>query len=659
MELAELRLQLGSDVRIGPNAYRIGALLGPGQHSVAYRAKRLGQDGAIIEGADYVVKHPALPETLFKQMHAEGFSASNAVLSQIAYIRGLYHSEQAILSTFHPVDQRFVGIDEVDVLSGAKFQVTSSTRLQAIIATETPASHQLFNEIRLVIQSIGSIPISVLPFVPFPSLQQWSTDVQSSKEGLTADQVVSALRALVRTVDDLHSRLIVHNDLSARNVLINEGPEALHVVLIDFDQAYSLMDPIRIEEPRRFLRTYSLPERTPINFDSDIYQIGTLALYLMTGIEGFSEDDIEQRTDDSDGHDRWSAIVDSYLSQSLLDPAHPALAWIRSLVVKCTTPHYRAKYHTIHDLRVTINQIRRQTLPRKDFQSFKADFQRSEEVMTRERLLEEMLAHDDSELMARLTFARQVRRDFELRRGRSRLLSIYGDREDIVHFYVELIGSLAPGSKYQCCVTTSFWSNQNLGTNGRFLVACRLFVAKGGILSVLLIVPSILDALMRADRARNAELTADEYELLRVLKGQSQAIGMLDATVRSNLSFKVLVLDENDPEIVNCEGYPAFIASKVSGQERAVDFTIRNLVARRRAVDHHLSTRASDQRRGVEDFIFGVSLRRDTRPCSDALHLERVLSDEVGNYRPVSIGDYLESCGYGKDGEQARSSDGG
>ncbi|MGV3614881.1 MAG: protein kinase domain-containing protein [Fimbriimonas sp.] len=650
-EFTVFYLPSGYRVRIGVETYQIGQLVGEGEHSVAYTAKQLGPAGQAIQGHDFIVKHPRIRATYPAVPGQVEAIHVNRVADRLADVGRLYDLERRTLVDLDNNDGQFVGVLNHDQLAGSKLVQDHLEGGSSIFHGYVTVSNQFEDYLKLFREVV--IPVSVSPFVSGESLESW----RSRRARVTSAEVISILWSLVRAVDDLHARFVVHNDLSSSNVLVSYSQEEdgdPHVVLIDFEQAHTLLGPPRLEHGRsQFAVSYALPERKLLNFDHDIHQIGCIALFLLTGRTAFTDVELKGRSDNSGGHAKWTRIVDSYLDSidtSMIDPKAPDMAWIRPMIIKCTTPHHRSRYHSIHDLRVTINQLRRQTEDSASFESFKARFHAHKAITTREHLIEEMLEHDLSQVLARLTYARQIRSDYEAMRSRLKLLSCYGDQEDIVHFYVELMGSLRPGSKYRSYSTGSFWTSQNLGSDGRFLVACRLFVQRGGLLYRLFKVahPANRELLTAAETGDASQLGYSARELLAALRGQQRAIEMLPDDLKQNFAVKVLVLSDQQSRDLEDDRLGTFISASIpDATSHFAEFTLRTLRARRqrrpeRDQGNGLGTPATASAEDHEEIIFGALLRRENGPTTDSIDFSKLFDGEFHSHQPISLDEYLQ-----------------
>jgi len=115
------------------------------------------------------------------------------------------------------------------------------------------------------------------------------------KKPLSEDEAVKFIRALLNTISFLHRKGILHRDINPKNILFRIGHYGIarldDFVLIDFGIARRewVSSPIQEKVPAGGVRGWSAPEQfssSGISYpSSDIYSVGCMLFYLLTGIE--------------------------------------------------------------------------------------------------------------------------------------------------------------------------------------------------------------------------------------------------------------------------------------------------------------------------------------------------------------------------------------
>ncbi len=112
-------------------------------------------------------------------------------------------------------------------------------------------------------------------------------------------RVVWILIEACRSLREAHSRGLIHRDIKPENIMLCcQGGEADSVKVLDFGLAREINQPLtRFTEAQILVGTpmYIAPERiadpTFIDARSDIFSLGVVAYYLLTGREPFAVDD--------------------------------------------------------------------------------------------------------------------------------------------------------------------------------------------------------------------------------------------------------------------------------------------------------------------------------------------------------------------------------
>lgn len=122
--------------------------------------------------------------------------------------------------------------------------------------------------------------IVVSNFVPADTLEE----VVATESSLAPSEAVRIALEVCEAVDDLHRRGIVHCDIAPRNVLL--AADGAHVV--DLGNACQVGREFSAKEHPRGTWGFAAPEQygfAPIDERTDVYAVGRLLGYLLTGVE--------------------------------------------------------------------------------------------------------------------------------------------------------------------------------------------------------------------------------------------------------------------------------------------------------------------------------------------------------------------------------------
>lgn len=113
---------------------------------------------------------------------------------------------------------------------------------------------------------------------------------------LDADRVVAIIGQVAGALDVAHERGLVHRDIKPQNILIERRDERDHAYLCDFGLAKAALEGARLTRTGGFLGTvdYASPEQIrgePVDRRSDVYALGCVLNYALTGSVPFPNDD--------------------------------------------------------------------------------------------------------------------------------------------------------------------------------------------------------------------------------------------------------------------------------------------------------------------------------------------------------------------------------
>lgn len=123
------------------------------------------------------------------------------------------------------------------------------------------------------------------------------TSIVGVKKGLSGDQASEVCHGILDALEDLHGKVGAHGALTPNKVLLTQGLNADGVMVTDPCQhlLYSVSDPLKVvtESPERFIGqpAFLSPEQVegqPPTVASDIYVVGLILYYMVTGVSPFA-----------------------------------------------------------------------------------------------------------------------------------------------------------------------------------------------------------------------------------------------------------------------------------------------------------------------------------------------------------------------------------
>jgi serine/threonine-protein kinase len=128
-------------------------------------------------------------------------------------------------------------------------------------------------------------------------------EVVAATGALPVDEVAQVMRRLLRAVESLHQRGVVHADLKAENIMLCPHEGGTRVRLVDLGAAH--IDGVGVAEPGEVFGTpgYVAPELVHggvVSPSTDVYALGVLLFEMLTGQSPFYGTDlldvVEQQT---------------------------------------------------------------------------------------------------------------------------------------------------------------------------------------------------------------------------------------------------------------------------------------------------------------------------------------------------------------------------
>lgn len=136
--------------------------------------------------------------------------------------------------------------------------------------------------------------VVVSEFIPGKTL-----DAFVSEAGPSIELSLGVVPAVCAAVAELHKAFdppVVHRDLKPANIIVSEGPSGLSATLIDFGIARRYREGAAADTVRFGTRSYAPPEQYGFgqtSVRSDIYALGMIALFCITGEEAHGQPSAE------------------------------------------------------------------------------------------------------------------------------------------------------------------------------------------------------------------------------------------------------------------------------------------------------------------------------------------------------------------------------
>lgn len=136
--------------------------------------------------------------------------------------------------------------------------------------------------------------VVVSEFIPGKTLDAFVNEM-----GPSLELSLSVVPAVCAAVAELHKAFdppVVHRDLKPANIIVSEGPSGLSATLIDFGIARRYREGAAADTVRFGTRSYAPPEQYGFgqtSVRSDIYALGMIALFCITGEEAHGQPSAE------------------------------------------------------------------------------------------------------------------------------------------------------------------------------------------------------------------------------------------------------------------------------------------------------------------------------------------------------------------------------
>ena len=161
---------------------------------------------------------------------------------------------------------------------------------------EAQCSGERFAHVPRIVEcyKTGRELVVVSEFIPGKTL-----DAFVNEAGPSIELSLSVVPAVCAAVAELHKAFdppVVHRDLKPANIIVSEGPSGLSATLIDFGIARRYREGAAADTVRFGTRSYAPPEQYGFgqtSVRSDIYALGMIALFCITGEEAHGQPSAE------------------------------------------------------------------------------------------------------------------------------------------------------------------------------------------------------------------------------------------------------------------------------------------------------------------------------------------------------------------------------
>ncbi len=310
-----------------------------------------------------------------------------------------------------------------------------------------------------------SIPILVQEYIDGIPLRKYlEINFHSPPFGFTGiphqHEWISLSRRILEIIRRVHNNSVVHGDIWPENIIMREDEP----VLVDFGQSFLVDEVFHQPGGRVGPRTYRAPERVMPDErwgeSADIYSAGGLLFYLATG-EAPPEASRDVETLKQVVHDRLRQRNPSLLRENL---------GIIKVIDKCLRFDIVDRYAYIDNVIEALDI-----------------FDYSRPVSTPS--VDDVVAELTDELRRVASSSTPLFTDLALaeldswRRGVDRMLrghfEVTAEREELVNSLLRYLRVLDPGDEYLTLTVPAFWSEDNLGINGRFLMMNQMMGLRG------------------------------------------------------------------------------------------------------------------------------------------------------------------------------------
>ncbi|MCK5016145.1 MAG: protein kinase, partial [Candidatus Peribacteraceae bacterium] len=289
---------------------------------------------------------------------------------------------------------------------------------------------------------------------------------------------------IINIVRRAHNRLMIHGEILPKNILLEKikpdgEKEKIQPILVDFGRPF-LTNISLLAAQREKHNSYIAPECRmggSVDITADIYSLGGVLYYLATGesppdYESHGIDGITQRSEDID---KWKNIIHKgFRKNNDLMRKNESIV---KILDKCLRLDPSDRYPSVEKIVHALRAINYQK--RKDLESVST---RLKEVNTKWKSIQEDVKKKNlmwDDVFNSIGFDRLDLLYKELENMHNGHFEIYGEREDLIDTLVKYISALQDGDTYVTVTVPEYWTEDNLGVNGRFLTVNKDIVRNG------------------------------------------------------------------------------------------------------------------------------------------------------------------------------------
>lgn len=410
-------------------------------------------------------------------------------------------------------------VKTIEVLKGEAFSSSWEARrakLDEEFTREYENQHKLF-EVEGIAHVIHAgrakvknipyrIPYLVQQFIDGQNLLHYIVKRSVRLNPLSVDELLRIIRKLFSIIQEVHARGVIHGDICPENIILSP---TRGVTLVDFGQSFLFEVHFRkhSEVIPSQKSTYAAPERLPggkWSRPADIYSLGAVTFFLATG-----KPPPAHMRDNYKLKDEVFETLKEHNPKLLLENE-----CVADVILRCLHFHIEDRANTASEIIDLIDILQKAGLAdvvstdefEEEILQVQKDINRLESSIN--RIFQPFI----------LESIRAVRRTLtDIQSGR--FVPVVGDREEMIRGIMRYLALLRSGDEYYTLTIPSFWSSQNLGTDGRFLRLNKL-IAKRGV------------TIRRVFLVTEAEI-ADE-DVSKVLEAQQKAMQEVPVEIRKD-----------------------------------------------------------------------------------------------------------------------------
>lgn len=344
-------------------------------------------------------------------------------------------------------------------------------------------------------------PVTVQQFATQKPLDQYcrenlASDDKGEFNGIAKpSDYLRLANAILRSVEDIHARGVLHNDLKPDNLYVDDtrkddlADNPYCVYLIDFgnsrdkqsnnreESIVDLEDPAGEIAHRR--RTFADPLGIG-NVQSDVFSLGVVLLYLATGQSRIVvETDHEIVSRPGPAPDRANVLELIQNHNPNLARSAPVLVDVIARCLWCAPDH---RFSSVDAIRRSLNAVEYLIDRDVSIQTVELDIFEKPEVrgafMDSLTFLEEE-ATGPNRLLLTLAHERLIQWRRMLREARQGVFEFFGETDEVLELYGIMLGLTDKDSLLRTLSTERFWDPRNFGIRGRFLSMNEMAVCTG------------------------------------------------------------------------------------------------------------------------------------------------------------------------------------